>query len=73
MQALMRFWASKWFMLSVEMPLMDRITSPTLILALAALPPSVSCKDVSIIFNYTRKPQLDTSPVFLSAGDEGVR
>lgn len=32
-------------MLSVEMPLMDRMMSPTFILALAALPPSVSCND----------------------------
>lgn len=28
---------------SVEMPLMDRMISPTLILALTALPSSVSC------------------------------
>lgn len=32
-------------MLSVEIPLIDRMMSPTLILALVALPPSVSCKD----------------------------
>lgn len=44
-QALILFWASRWFMPSVEMPLMDKMMSPTLILALAALPPSVSCKE----------------------------
>lgn len=52
-QALILFWASKWFMPSVEMPLMDRMMSPTLILALAALPPSVSCKETHTHNNNT--------------------
>lgn len=44
-QLLILFWASRWFMPSVAMPSMDRTVSPTVMPPLAALPPSVSCRD----------------------------
>lgn len=45
-QLLILFWASRWFMPSVAMPSMDRTMSPTVMPPLAALPPSVSCRDI---------------------------
>jgi len=42
-QALILFWASRCVIRSVAMPSIDSTTSPTLILAFAAFPPSVSC------------------------------
>lgn len=47
LQALILFWASRCVIPSVWMPSMDRTTSPTLILALAAFPPSVNLEMVS--------------------------
>lgn len=44
-QFLILFWASRWFMPSVEMPSMERTRSPIATPPLAAFPPSVSCRN----------------------------